>query len=41
MWKLHVYIRVSKDTKRKKNDKKRIPTHLLAYLLTLVVGVDN
>ena len=27
--------------KEKKNDKKRIPTHLLAYLLTLVVGVDN
>ena len=29
---------VSKYMKKKKNDKRRIPTYLLAYLLTLIVN---
>jgi hypothetical protein len=36
MWKLHVYLSVSKDMK-KKYDKRRIPTYLLANLLTLII----
>ena len=28
---------VNKDIKKNNNDKKRIPTYLLAYLLTLIV----